>query len=537
MNGIQKFENIPAELRQPALWLPYYLKSDPKRPDKKPGKCPTVKYGTPEDRKANLRGLDHLLENRQEQIQKGGAQRYVEKAEGFTYVDIDKVRNPETGEVDAWAQAVIDELNTYCEVSASGAGFHLVARGTLPEDFHQDPDQLEIYSGNIPNKLIAMTGDTYGLDIAIEHRQQQLEELLRRAKAREFNRQEPSQAVPENNTSSQPPKHWREVFHTGSELDPTPGRIFIKGILEEGVTSIGSLSGVGKTWIGLSISHALITGQPLFGVFEVLSQTNVLYLVPEMGGRKFRERMEKMRIPMDGGFYCQTIRDGACNLEEPLLLQAVADMHPVVILDTAIRFQTGEENSSTDQAQGLGARVFRLITHGAAAVVCIHHRKKDVANSETTLENALRGSGDFGAMSDCVWAVEHDRQRKGNKGWDDAYTEESKQLTRLLLTCVKPRDMEPADPFRIQGRPYIDQQGDFAVLTDSGVPEPAHTAKAGDDKVLKLIQANPKISQRGLMKETGYGHDRITRIATGAGWAQANGIWQRESPAEEGMGF
>ncbi|HEV2715246.1 MAG TPA: hypothetical protein VGU64_08260, partial [Terriglobales bacterium] len=85
---------------------------------------------------------------------------------------------------------------------------------------------------------------------------------------------------------------------------------------------------------------------------------------------------------------------------------------------------------------------------------CMHHRKKNALQEETSLENALRGSGDFGAMSDCVWAVEHARKRKGKK-WDEEYMAESKQLTRLFLECVKPRDMEPADPFTIQGRPHI----------------------------------------------------------------------------------
>ncbi|MFB3917246.1 MAG: AAA family ATPase [Terriglobales bacterium] len=513
------FENIPAELRQPPLWLRYYLKPDPKRPDKKPGKVPTVQWSTPELRKANLRPLDRVLENRRPAE---GVQRYIEKSEGFVYIDIDHARNPETGEVDGWAQAVIDELDTYCEISASGAGFHLVCRGTLPEDFHIAPDRVEIYAGN-SNKLLAMTGDVYDLRTKIEPRQPQLEALLRRAKAREFNPTAATQA-PEN---VQGPNHWRDVFHTGSELDPTPGRVFIKGILEEGITAIGSLSGVGKTWIGLSISHALLSGQPLFGVFPVLQRANVLYLVPEMGGRKFRERMMKMRISMDGGFFCQTIRDGACNLEDPFLLQAVQEMHPVVILDTAIRFQTGDENTSTDQAQGLGARVFNLINHGAASVICMHHRKKSAGQEETTLENALRGSGDFGAMSDCVWAVEHDRRTKG-RGWDEEYTEESKQLTRLLLTCVKPRDMEPADPFRIQGRPHIDQIGDFVVLAPETAVEPAHLAKAGDEKVLELIKAQPSISQRGLIKKSGFGADRVRRITGEAGLVQVNGIWQRE---------
>jgi len=133
-------------------------------------------------------------------------------------------------------------------------------------------------------------------------------------------------------------------------------------------------------------------------------------------------------------------------------------MRPVVILDTAIRFQEGDEQSSTQQAQGLGAKLFDY-QGGAPLVIGMHHRKKDIGDTTPTLENTLRGTGDFGAMADCVWCVEHSR-RKSGRNYDEEYQEESKLLTRLTLTCVKPRDMEPADPFTIQGRPYIDQKGD-----------------------------------------------------------------------------
>jgi hypothetical protein len=187
MTTCRAFENIPQELRQPPLWVQYYLSPDPKNRDKKPRKHPCVKYATPDDRKANLRTLDYLLEKRTPQK---GVQRYIEKSEGFTYVDIDHARNSATGEIEAWAQAIIDELDTYCEISASGTGFHLVCRATLPEDFHQDPDQVEIYAGNIPNKLIAITGELHDLHTTIESRQAEAEALLRRAKAREFNKQD-----------------------------------------------------------------------------------------------------------------------------------------------------------------------------------------------------------------------------------------------------------------------------------------------------------------------------------------------------------
>ena len=283
--NVELLSNIPSELRTPPLWLQYYLAKDPKKPDKKPGKHPCVKYSTPEYRKANLRSLDKLLERTT--VRHDGFQRYVDKAEGFVYIDLDKVRNPDSGEVEPWASKLIEELDSYTEVSASGKGFHIVCQGTLEEDFHLDPNPVEIYSGNIPNKLLAMTGDVYDLRVAIANRQEKVEELLRRVKG-------VSAPQPTAEPSAKPPaeeKCWREVFHTGSELDCTPGRVFIKGILEEGITFFGAHSGTGKTWVGLSIAHALLSQQPLFGVYPVLQRTNVLYLVPEMGGRKFRERM------------------------------------------------------------------------------------------------------------------------------------------------------------------------------------------------------------------------------------------------------
>jgi putative DNA primase/helicase len=177
--NLDALANIPLELREPPLWLQYYLTTDPKKPDKKPTKHPCVKYRTQADHKANLRSLDHLL-GRPKQA---GFQRLVLKGEGFIFIDLDGVRDSDSGEIVPWAQAIVDSFDTYCEISASGKGLHLVCRGVLDEDFHIDPCQVEIYSGNIPNKLIAMTGDALGLHFVIQDCQQQASELLGRVKS------------------------------------------------------------------------------------------------------------------------------------------------------------------------------------------------------------------------------------------------------------------------------------------------------------------------------------------------------------------
>ena len=563
---LEHLPNIPACLREPSRWIHYYLKKNPKHPEK-PSKAACMKWGTAEDRAANLKPLDEILKR-----ECPGFQRWIDPEEDFIYIDLDHVRSVDTGDVEPWAQTILDEFSsTYTEISASGTGFHIVCKGKLPEDFVIAGNKTEIYSGHI-SKLLAMTGDVHELRMTVENCQVQAERLLQRLKGTtaseipntdkrkkleaeldglaerfdndhaaglptdELSRQMAAvaQALKETIAKTEP-KTWRDAFHTGSELGSTPGKVFIKGILEEGITYFGALSGTGKTWIGLSIAHALLSGKPLFGVFPVINKANVLYLVPEMGGNKFRERIVKMKIGMDGGFFCQTIKDGACDLEDPLLLQAVKDTQGVVILDTAIRFQHGDEQSSTEQAQGLGAKMFKLIAAGAPAIICMHHRSKDRKDKEPSLENTLRGTTDFGAQADCVWCVEHSRKKQQSKSkFDEDYEEESRQLTRLTLTCTKPRDMEPADPFTIQGRPYINENGDFVVLESDGGEDAAATKElsADDGKVQAMVEkvkANPKTTSRQLRKDTGFGLSRVKNTMAAGGWVQQDGIWINKS--------
>src|SRR5829696_6807830 len=47
-------------------------------------------------------------------------------------VDLDKCLDPETGELEGWAQKVIGELDSYTEISPSGTGVHVLVRGELP---------------------------------------------------------------------------------------------------------------------------------------------------------------------------------------------------------------------------------------------------------------------------------------------------------------------------------------------------------------------------------------------------------------------
>lgn len=87
------------------------------------------------------------FETAREQVQFG-----TEDGLGFVFtdddpivgVDLDDCRDPETGEIDAWAVDVIETLDSYTEVSPSGTGFHVLVTGALP-DGRNRRGEIELY--------------------------------------------------------------------------------------------------------------------------------------------------------------------------------------------------------------------------------------------------------------------------------------------------------------------------------------------------------------------------------------------------------
>ena len=317
---------------------------------------------------------------------------------------------------------------------------------------------------------------------------------------------------------------WHKKFHTVDELPEGEPIMLIDDVVPEGVTFIGATTGHGKTWLAGAISKALTQGGKFLGVFKVPLILPVLYLVPEMNGRAFRRRCERFGI---GGqlFRCMTICDGVpCDLSDSVLQAAVRELKPVIILDTAIRFSTGEdENSASDVSQNLAKAIFALIHLGAHAVICLHHRSKDSARSEEmTIENVLRGSGDLAAIADAVWGLQYDRG-----DGSPAYMRESKRLVRLSVRCVKARDFLAPEDFRVQLDPFIDQIGDMGVLTEN-----CQSARQSEIEALdKAISADPSIEKAKLQELTGVGKNRQEKLAADRGWTFNRKIkWTKRQP-------
>jgi hypothetical protein len=316
---------------------------------------------------------------------------------------------------------------------------------------------------------------------------------------------------------------WRDSFHVGTDLESGDVMLYISNILPEGITFIGSLAGVGKTFVALSMAKALRTGKPFVSVFNVPEIVPVLYLVPEMGQRAFRKRLEKFGLVADEGFRCHTISDGVCRLDDPHLEAAAKELRPVIFLDTAVRFNPADdENASRQNAALLASDLFRLIQWGARAIVCLHHSPKQAAEANyMTLENVLRGTGDIGAMCDAVWGLQHDKRKIGKK-LDVEYLKESQQQTRLYVACVKSRDFDAALPFRVQGRPYIDEKGDLVALAE----KPNLFGQSDKDRLVDLITKNQQMSPRKLRDHFGGRVETIMKLAAQAGWQWTGQNWQ-----------
>lgn len=94
----------------------------------------------------------------------------------FVGIDLDDCRDPDTGELSAWAADIVEQLDTYTEASPSGTGVHCLCEGTVPGDRHRRGD-LECYD---KLRYFTVTGHVlapnYGTT-AIERRQRALGDL------------------------------------------------------------------------------------------------------------------------------------------------------------------------------------------------------------------------------------------------------------------------------------------------------------------------------------------------------------------------
>lgn len=92
-------------------------------------------------------------------------------------VDLDGCLDAETGEIEPWAQEVIEGLDSYTEVSPSGTGVHVLVRGELPAGRNRK-GRFEAYDRG---RYFTVTGrHLAGTPRTVESRQEELRGVVRR---------------------------------------------------------------------------------------------------------------------------------------------------------------------------------------------------------------------------------------------------------------------------------------------------------------------------------------------------------------------
>ena len=177
------FDNIPESLRALDQWVCWG----------KPGKPPKIPYTPVTDYPAKA-GQPETWTSFNKAVEAVKAGEY--KGVGFEFnnngivgIDLDTVRDPQTGYIDPTAVEIITDLDSYTEISASGYGFHILVQADLKLDKHKtrlpdnkikryevDPKigenrrkrpEIEVYN---EYRYFAFTGDRYGENKTVEER-------------------------------------------------------------------------------------------------------------------------------------------------------------------------------------------------------------------------------------------------------------------------------------------------------------------------------------------------------------------------------
>ena len=93
------------------------------------------------------------------------------------------------------------------------------------------------------------------------------------------------------------PIDWRTRYMTAEQAaNVKEPEFLIDGFLvKESIAMLAGPVAQRKSIIALNIAHALCTGAPLFGFFEVLARPErVVYLCPEMGANSFVKRINRL---------------------------------------------------------------------------------------------------------------------------------------------------------------------------------------------------------------------------------------------------
>jgi putative DNA primase/helicase len=154
-----RFDKIPHKLRAIPQWVLWRYRWEPGKKGK-PGKWKKPPYQTSG---APASHSDPTTWTSFEQV-RAAYEREPGRWDGIGFAlthdiggcDLDHCRAPQTGEITAWAMAYIVSLDTYTEISPSGAGLRILALGSIPPGPNRDDQRgIEMYD---TTRYLTITG-------------------------------------------------------------------------------------------------------------------------------------------------------------------------------------------------------------------------------------------------------------------------------------------------------------------------------------------------------------------------------------------
>jgi RecA-family ATPase len=155
----------------------------------------------------------------------------------------------------------------------------------------------------------------------------------------------------------------------------------VPGLLPAGLTKLGGLPKLGKSWLSLQLSRAVSAGDTIFGVKA--PRGKVWYLALEDPYRRLADRMSKQGWPdddLDVDF--TTIDEGATDIGDVrkggiqrILDQIAAGGYRLTIIDTVNRIITGDQKERHEIAPILEPLQVGAQKMGVGIILVDHHRK------------------------------------------------------------------------------------------------------------------------------------------------------------------
>ncbi len=193
---------------------------------------------------------------------------------------------------------------------------------------------------------------------------------------------------------------------TVKEIKSTPPLSYMidKWLVASWLYVLSGLPGVCKTLLVMLLCKALTSGNSFLDTYEVNQTGPVLIVDQENPSSLLKDRIEKMGIDEDLLIY-YVLHQGI-RLDSGLfdsLLRVIEKYKPIfVVLDSLIRFHSGDENSARDMS--LVMSKLRQIADMGPAVMTIHHAVKNSGRGRNKA-SLSRGSGDIAGAIDVEYGM------------------------------------------------------------------------------------------------------------------------------------